>query len=301
MKTELHQRVPSQTRGLNVVLALSIPGFGVLALFFLFPLIWILRISFYETEMGTVAVSSWSLTQYIRFLGDWWYLENVLWETTKVSVLSTAASVVLAYPLALFLSKSVGVLRHVLQIMILSPLIIGLVSLVFGWIVILRGGGIINSVTMALGIVDAPVKYLYDIRAIYILMIYIGVPYVVMTLMDNIDRMDRSLLEAARNAGAARWQVFSHVTLPLTMPGVNAGVLLVFALNFSAFSIPLMVGSPITNMMGLVVYKQAMQLGDMPFASAISIIMTLVSALVLFIFARLCTLSFSGAWKMNSR
>jgi putative spermidine/putrescine transport system permease protein len=108
-----------------------------------------------------------------------------------------------------------------------------------------------------------------------------------MTLLDNFERIEPALLEAAANAGAGGWRIFTSIMLPLTLPGLNAGVLVLFALNFSAFAIPLMVGSANTNLIGMVVYKQAMQLGNLPFASAISIVMVAISATILIIYSRL--------------
>lgn len=270
-----------------IVALITAPCVLVLLIFMILPLLWIVRISFYETLQGTMMNPAWVLDQYVRFLGDLWYLRNVVWLSIFVSVVSTAVTVVLAYPIAIYVARATGVRRQILQTLVLAPLLIGLISLVFGWIVILRSGGLLNSLTIWLGIVEAPVRYLYAMPAVYILLVYLGIPFVVMTLLDNFERIESTLLEAAANAGASDWRIFTSVTLPLTLPGLNAGVLVLFALNFSAFAIPLMVGSANTNLIGLVVYKQAMQLGNLPFAAAISIIMVAVSATLLIIYSRI--------------
>lgn len=281
-------RAAAQPRrpGLAVTLLIA-PGILVLVVFMLLPLAWIVRVSFYETVKGTVMTPAWVLDQYARFLGDVWYIQNVLWTSVVVAVVSTVITIALSYPVAIYLARARGAWRQILQTLVLAPLLIGLVSLVFGWIVILRGGGLLNSFTMWIGLTPEPVRYLYSMTAVYILLVYVGIPYVVMTLLDNLERIEPALLEAAANAGASDWQIFRSVIFPLTLPGLNAGLLIVFALNFSAFAIPLMVGSANTNLIGLVVYKQAMQLSNMPFAAAISVIMVATSAAILVTYARL--------------
>ena len=280
-----------------IVSLMVAPCVLVLLLFMILPLLWIVRVSFYETVQGTTMNPAWVLDQYVRFLGDLWYLRNVVWLSIFVALVSTAVTVLLAYPIAIYVARSTGFRRQILQTLVLAPLLIGLISLVFGWIVILRGGGLLNSLTIWLGIVDSPVRYLYATPAVYILLVYIGIPFVVMTLLDNFERIEPTLLEAAENAGATDWRIFRSVVLPLTLPGLNAGVLVLFALNFSAFAIPLMVGSANTNLIGLVVYKQAMQLGNLPFAAAISIVMVAFSATILIIYSRLMQRCF--LWRLG--
>lgn len=280
--------IPTHVKRPGLLVSLMVaPGVIVLVVFMILPLLWVVRVSFYETLQGTVMTPAWVLDQYVRFLGDVWYLRNVVWLSVFVSIVSTAITVVLAYPVAMYVARATGMRRQILQTLVLAPLLIGLVSLVFGWIMILRGGGLFNNLIIWLGIVDTPVRLLYAMPAVYILLVYVGIPYVVMTLLDNFERIEPTLLEAAANAGASGWRIFASIILPLTLPGLNAGVLVLFALNFSAFAIPLMVGSANTNLIGLVVYKQAMQLSNLPFAAAISIIMVVISAAILIVYSRL--------------
>lgn len=271
----------------TVVLLLIVPAVLALVLFVIVPLLWIVRISFYEQVDGAYMASAFVLDNYLRFLGDIWYLRHVLWLSVKVAVTATALTIVMAYPIALYAARSSGRLRQVLYTLVLSPVLIGLVSLSFGWIVIFRGGGLLNSFTMWIGLTDQPVRYLYSMRAVFVLLVYIGIPYIVLSLLDNLERIEPQQIEAATNAGANRWQTFRRITLPLTLPGLYAGSLVVFALNFSAFSVPLMVGSPQTNLIGLVVYRQAMRLNNLPFAAAMSVIMVLSSVIILLVYSRL--------------
>ncbi|MET3792750.1 ABC transporter permease [Aquamicrobium terrae] len=267
------------------------PSFMLLLAFVILPLLWVARVSFNTTVDGAYMVSALTLENYTRFLGSPWYLVNTLWFSIRIAVLSTVISVALAYPMALYIARTSGAQKSILMTMVLSPLLIGLVTLVYGWIVIFRGGGLLNSLMIALRVYDEPVRYMWDLKGVVILLVYIGMPYIVLSLLDSIERINPSLVEAARNVGASPWTAFWKITFPLTMPGLHAGLIIVFSLNFAAFAVPLMVGANDTQMIGLVIYREALLNNDLPFASSLSVIMVAANALILtgmgFVFGRL--------------
>lgn len=274
----------------NAALLLAPAGLA-LTIFVILPLMWVVRTSFNHTVDGAYMVPAFTFENYARFLGSGWYLVNTLWFSIRVAILTTAISVLLGYPVALYIAGTRGVQRNVLMTMVLSPLLIGLVTLVYGWIVIFRGGGLLNSLMIALRVYDEPVRYMWDLKGVVILLVYIGMPYIVLSLLDSIERINPSFVEAARNVGASRWRAFWSVTFPLTMPGLYAGLVIVFTLNFSAFAVPLMVGATDTQMIGLVIYREALLNNDLPFASSLSVIMIAANATILlgmsFLFGKL--------------
>ena len=136
---------------------------------------------------------------------------------------------------------------------------------------------------MSLHVYDEPVQYMWNNRGILILLIYIGMPYMVMSLLDSIERINPSLEEAARNVGASRWTTFWRVTFPLSTPGLYAGLLILLALTFAAFAVPLMVGPDDSQMIGLVIYREALFSNNLPKASSISIIMIATNAVMIMI------------------
>jgi len=257
------------------------PALTALVLFVALPMVWVLRTSFNGLADGAYIVETVTLDNYIRFLGDPWYLVNTLWFSIRIALVTTAISIVCAYPVALCIAKTSGLRRNILMALIMAPLLIGLVTLVYGWIVIFRGGGLLNSLMIALRVYDQPVRYMWDIKGVVILLVYIGVPYVVLSLLDSIERINPYLVEAARNVGASRWTAFWRIVFPLTMPGLYAGMVIVFSLNFAAFAVPLMIGDSNTQMIGLIIYREALLNNDLPFASALSVIMISVNALIL--------------------
>ncbi|QRZ15116.1 ABC transporter permease [Paracoccus methylovorus] len=257
------------------------PALIALLIFVALPMLWVLRTSFNELGDGAYVVEAMTLDNYIRFLGDPWYLVNTLWFSIRIAVVATAISVICAYPVALYIVKTTGLQRNILMALIMAPLLIGLVTLVYGWIVIFRGGGLLNSLMIALHVYDRPVRYMWDIKGVVILLVYIGAPYVVLSLLDSLERLNPFLVEAARNVGASRWTAFWKVVFPMTMPGLYAALVIVFSLNFSAFAVPLMIGNSNTQMIGLIIYREALLNNDLPFASALSVIMVAVNALIL--------------------
>lgn len=257
------------------------PATIALVLFVAFPMLWVLQTSVNELADGSTIIETFTLHNYTRFLGSSWYLVNTLWFSIRIAVIATFISVVCGYPVALYIARTSGLQRNILMALIMAPLLIGLVTLVYGWIVIFRGGGLLNSLMIALRIYDAPVRYMWDIKGVVILLVYIGVPYIVLSLMDSIERISPYLVEAARNVGASRWTAFWKIVFPLTMPGLYAGLVIVFSLNFAAFAVPLMIGDTNTQMIGLFIYREALLNNDLPFASALSVIMVATNAFIL--------------------
>jgi len=267
------------------------PAMVALLIFVVMPLLWVARTSFNQGVDGAYMVSALTMDNYARFLGSPWYLINTLWFSIRIAIIATAISVLLGYPVALYIAGTRGLQKSILMTMVLAPLLIGLVTLVYGWIVIFRGGGLLNSLMIAIGVYDEPVRYMWDLKGVIILLVYIGMPYIVLSLLDSIERINPSFVEAARNVGANRWRAFWSITFPLTLPGLYAGLVIVFTLNFSAFAVPLMVGANDTQMIGLVIYREALLNNDLPFASSLSVIMILANATILtgmsFLFGKL--------------
>lgn len=267
------------------------PAVVALVIFVVMPLLWVARTSFNQGVDGAYMVSAVTLDNYVRFLGSSWYLINTLWFSIRIAIVATVISVLLGYPVALYIAQTRGLQKSMLMTMVLAPLLIGLVTLVYGWIVIFRGGGLLNSLMIAIGVYDEPVRYMWDLKGVIILLVYIGMPYIVLSLLDSIERINPSFVEAARNVGANRWRAFWAITFPLTLPGLYAGLVIVFTLNFSAFAVPLMVGANDTQMIGLVIYREALLNNDLPFASSLSVVMILANATILtgmaFLFGKL--------------
>jgi putative spermidine/putrescine transport system permease protein len=170
---------------------------------------------------------------YDRMLGDSLYIES-LWSTLKIGAVTTAAALLLCYPLAHWLARMRSRGGHALLLMaVIAPMLTGIVVRTFAWITILSDRGVINATLTGLGLLLAPLPLMYNELGTVIALVHIYVPFMVLTLAGVIGRIDERLEEAAMSLGASPMRAFLEVTLPLSLPGILAGSLLVFALAIS--------------------------------------------------------------------
>lgn len=273
---------------LSALHLLLMPGLIIYIFFLIIPMIGIIRTSFCQNIAGSYMRMVWTLENYKAFLGSLWYIRNVLLFSFKVAMLSTFFAMLFAYPPTYYITRSLrNRSRPWFLAIVLSPLLVNMISLTLGWMIIFSGNGILNQFTLWTGITSRPIKYMYDLKGVIICMIYIGIPYMIMCLLDSLSRIDPYLEEAAQNIGAKPWQIFLKITLPLSTPGLFAGSLVVFSLEFCSFSIPFMIGNDRIPIAGVVIYSQAMQLNNQPFASAISISIILITMSIIYTYFKM--------------
>lgn len=243
---------------------LAWPLAAFLALLFAVPLCLLLAISL-RTGDG------YGIGQYARFLGDWFSLQ-VLGATLRLGVEVTAACLVLGFPLAWLHARSPGWARSAITLAVLLPLLTSVVVRTFAWIVILGRQGIVNAALAATGLADAPLRLLYTEGGVVAALAQVQMPLMVLPLVAALGRADPNLADAAGALGAGAWRTLRTVTLPLAMPGIVAGCLLTFTAAVTAFITQSLVGGGQMLFMPAYVLQQAIALGDMPFAAAISVI-----------------------------
>ena len=250
-----------------------------LAIFFVIfvfvPLALLGFVSLYaDPQMNTMGV-----TQYRKFLGDSFNLAvlgNTLWLAAK----TTLVALVIGYPLAYLYSQASRTAQRVLIFAIVLPLLTSAVVRTFAWVVILGRQGIVNNALLELGWIEAPLKLLYTPGAVVIALAQIEMPLMVLPIITALMNIDPNLRQASAVLGAGRWRTFFQVTLPLSMPGLLAGSLLVFAAAASAFVTQTLVGGGQQMFMPFYIYQQAIQSLNYPFAATIAMIL-LMSVLVI--------------------
>jgi putative spermidine/putrescine transport system permease protein len=220
-----------------------------------------------------------TLGNFIRLLGDPFYLKNTVWLTLRLAVTSTVLALIIGYPIAYFVSGLLGRWRGTMITLVVIPLWVNVVIRTFGWGVILMDSGLVNNALLSLGLISRPVRIMFNQTGVLIGLTQIAIPYIVLPLIGVISAIDPSLKEAAQSVGANRWKAFLKVTFPLSIPGVAAGTLIVFSLNASAFAIPAMMGGGRVRMMGLMAFEQAANLGNFPYAAAIGVALFILSTL----------------------
>ncbi|MDA3629136.1 ABC transporter permease [Saccharopolyspora sp. WRP15-2] len=269
---------PRRGRRWRTGLLLAAPAIAACALLFIAPLFTLVLNSF-RTQQGDL-----TLANYVRFLGDPFY-RDILWHTLWIGALTTAGCLVLGYPFAMYLRGRSPRMRNYLSLILLSPLLISMVIRAYGWLVVLGPNGPIAGALGLFGI-DPP-ALLYTDTAVVIGMVHVMFAYMVLPLIGSLDRIDPTLVPAAKGLGANAWSCFWRITLPLSAPGMLAGSLIVFSLTVSSFVTPAILGGPTVKLMPYFVYTEATNTLDWPYAAAIGFILIVVTTLLVAVYSRL--------------
>jgi putative spermidine/putrescine transport system permease protein len=217
------------------------------------------------------------LDEYRRFFADPLFV-SVLRRTVRLSLATTAASLVLGFPLGLYLSQPWRRGRSLVTFAIIAPMLVSAVARSYGWIIILGPQGPLSRVLAVLGLRGTATQLLYTETGLVIASVHLLLPLMVLPIAGSLQQIDPSLGRAARILGAGTLRVFRKVTLPLCVPGMTAGSVIVFCMSASAFVTPALIGGPRIPVMSYVIYQQAIELIDWPFASAASFILLVATA-----------------------
>jgi putative spermidine/putrescine transport system permease protein len=259
---------------------LVVPNLFWLLAFMIGPLLMLLAISFRGYQAGVGILDTWELGNYWRFVADPFYLA-ILVRTVVMGLQVTACCLVLGFPFAYTLSRLRGTPRALVYVLVLLPLLTSAVVRTFGWMILLANNGFINRTMMELGLAEAPVRLMYGMLGVIIALVEVLLPFMILALDAALVNIPPALYEAARNLGAGRVRVFAKVTLPLALPGMLSGSVLVFTLAVSAFVTPSLIGGPRVSVMSTLIYQQGMSLLNWPFGAAIGFTM-LATILALF-------------------
>jgi len=206
---------------------------------------------------------------------------SILFETIVVSFFTTVGTLLLAYPLAYYISKLPRSRQNIWLILVMVPFWINFLIRSYAWVIILRSQGIINTALLKIGIIEIPLNLLYNWGSVMLGMIYTLLPFMVLPLYVSIEKLDKQRLEAAYDLGATQIRAFWHITLPLTKPGIIIGSVLVFVSSLGMFVVPDIMGGAKSMLLGNVIHNQFLSARDWPFGSAISMMMIILSALLI--------------------
>ncbi|GLI05315.1 ABC transporter permease [Paenibacillus tyrfis] len=259
---------------------LLLPSLAVVAGVFLLPMLYIFLLSL-EGKQG-----QFTLENYTIFFKDTYYLQ-ILWRTVKLGLLSVLACLVLGYPVAMFMAQTSGKLRGIITFLIISPHLISVVIRNFGWVVILGEKGWINSTLLKLGLIDTPLKLLYNELGVVIGLTDSLIVYMILAIATSLYQIDGSLYKAAGILGAGKVRTFFTVTLPLTLPGIVAGTTLVFSLSMSAFVTPALMGGTSVKVLPVIAYEKIMAQLNWPLGAALSFLLLGSTIALVSLFTRL--------------
>lgn len=256
-----------------------------LFIFFVVPFIVLGRISLAESLIARPPYSPlWergadgslniiaSLDNYRFLLEDSLYI-NAYLSSIKVAGISTIFALLIGYPIAYYIARSPETRRTVLLLLVILPFWTSFLLRVYAWIGFLRRDGVINNTLIWLGIIDEPLVMMQTNFAVYIGIVYTYLPFMILPLYANLVKLDDALLEASSDLGATPLVTFLTVTLPLSLPGIIAGSMLVFVPAIGEYVIPALLGGPDTLMIGRVLWDEFFSARDWPVASAVAIVM----------------------------
>ncbi|MBT2728553.1 ABC transporter permease [Bacillus sp. ISL-75] len=274
-------------------LLLLLPTLGIFIFFFLLPLFFLFITSFKTFDAASGIGNDWTLQNYIKFITDKFYL-GVIWRTVKIALITTLAAIVISFPVAYQITKAKGRIKNYLTLLVLSPLLISMVIRCYGWVILLSNNGVINHTLMNFGLIDKPLTLLYTEFSVVIGMVHVLFPYMVLSIMGSLDRIDPSVIRASQNLGASSIRTFFSVILPLTLPGIFAGSVMVFSLGVSSFVTPAILGGPQVKVMSFLTYEQVGIMLNWPYGSAIGFLLIFIATITIIIYSKLLTSSKKG-------
>jgi putative spermidine/putrescine transport system permease protein len=236
------------------------------------------------TSMRSMEGGGFSLNNYLAFFSDTYFVE-ILLRTLGISFVVVIFTLILGYPLAYWLVRTDSRFRMIYRALVFFPLITSSIVRTFGWIILLSNSGFVNNVLGFLGF--KPVSFLYQSIGIIIGLTHVMLPFMVLTLMSALANIDPALEQASRSLGASPWRSFRRIVVPMSIPGITAGSLLVFALSASAFVTPALLGGVQAPVMATLIYRQAVVVYDLPSAAASSILLLILTIILVVFYYRI--------------
>ncbi|KRE02217.1 ABC transporter permease [Bosea sp. Root381] len=250
------------------------PATLIVMLSLVLPLAVLARYSLNQYDRKTFMVEAFSPENYLRFFTDPFYT-GVLWTTFSIAITTTVLCLILGFPIAYKLARSQSRWKSIGVLLIILPLFIGSTVRALGWMGVLGRGGIVDAAYGALG--GEGISLLYTSFAVGLGILSINLPYMILTLQSVIEGIDARLEEAADSLGADAPRRFWHVVLPLALPGIATGGILVFILAMNAYATPFLLGGARFQMMAPMLYREFAVNNNWPFAAAIAFILMLTT------------------------
>lgn len=267
-------------------------------IFFLIPFAIVFKISFADPIVGQPPFTAlfdfkrdaqtWltaTLDNY-RFLTE----DNLYWfsylKSIKIAFISTLICLLIGYPMAYGIARAKPRTRNILLMLVILPFWTSFLLRVYAWIGLLGKNGLVNSLLLKIGLIESPIQFLYTDAAVYLGIVYTYIPFMILPLYATLQKMDMDLRDAAADLGATPWQSFINITLPLSMPGIIAGCMLVFIPAIGEYVIPSLLGGMDSLMIGRTLFDEFFINRDWPLASAVATVLLLLLVVPIMLFQR---------------
>ena len=260
------------------------PGAFWLVVFFLVPILLVLIYSFYGFANGQM-IREFTLDNYIRAFETDIY-RQVLFKSLRYGFITSLVCLLVAYPVAYALARSTYKRKELLFLLLIIPFWTSIVVRTFAWKIMLGSNGFVNFSLRELGLIDLPIRFLYTETAVIVGLVHVFLPFMILPLYAVLEKMDPVLEEAAQDLGAGRLRTFLRVTLPLSLPGISTGCLLVFLLTVGSYLTPDILGGPGELMISNVIRAEYYVTFNWPFGGALATIFLALTLFVILLYNR---------------
>lgn len=243
------------------------------------PLLYMIGLSFATANEGYGVTWSFTLENYRRIL-DPVYL-NTFVQSFQLAITSTFAICLIGYPFGYFMAKLPDVQKKKAMLFLMLPFWVNSLIRLYGWIIILQNKGLLNFILKKLGLIEKPLKLLYSYPAIVVGMIYVLLPFMILSVYSSAEKMDWSLVEASRDLGASKFQAFWTVTFKLTLPGLLSGIILTFIPSMGLFFIADILGGNKIVLVGSLIQEQMTRGSNWPFAAALAVVLMVLTTIMI--------------------
>lgn len=249
------------------------------------PILYIFIISFFKSDSYGGMIKTFTLMNYLE-LFNLSYVKIFL-QSILIAIITTGICILISYPFVLAISHKSKRMQQVLTTLVMIPFLTNSLIRMYGWIVLLRKYGVINQFLMGINLIESPLSLMYNNLGIIIGMVYTLIPFMILPLNSSVSTINKSLLEAASDLGASKWETFKNIILPQTLPGLFNGSLMVFTPALGYFFIVDVLGGGKIMILGNLIKNQFLTARNWPLGSAISVFIILITALIILVYRKL--------------
>ncbi len=261
------------------------PALSAVFLLLVVPVCFIVVYSFWLRAPTGADIPAFQFGNYAKFFADFFY-PSILIRTIRVALETVIICLAMGYIPAYFFYRSETKYKSILLLLIMLPFWVSFIIRTMSWVNILGDTGLINHLMIKFGILSSPLGLLYNEGSVILGLVQYLLPFMILNVYVSLEGIDKSLLEAAKSLGCTEWQAFKEVTLPLSLPGISAGCLLVFVLTAGTYLSPMILGGPGNDMIANLIFKRVIGTLDWPFGSAISVVLLGLLGVIVFTYNR---------------
>ena len=264
--------------------AFTLPLFFFTVVLVIVPLIYMIVLSFTQRDGAWGIAYELSLRNYRR-IGEGIVLQTFV-QSLRLAFISTIMTAIIGYPFGYFMAGLKQKWKNRIMLILIIPFWTSSLMRIYGWIIMFRANGVLDSFLMRLGIIREPLRLLYSYPAVTTGMVYVLLPFMIYSVYTSAEKLDRGLVEAARNLGASRFRAFLSVSFPLTMPGLFSGVVLTFIPSMGIFYLAEILGGNRVVLVGNLIHEQVVMANNWPFAAALSAVLMVLTSFFIVLYRK---------------